>query len=78
MEIRLLIKWNKGNVVEYLIEILGFVLELSDYVFLIYMGDDILDEDVFKVNNNLFVMLMCYNIMISLVEYIYMVIYICM
>ncbi|KAJ8452708.1 hypothetical protein Cgig2_005044 [Carnegiea gigantea] len=47
LEIRPSIKWNKGNALEYLLETLGFA-ESSD-VLPIYVGDDVTDEDAFKV-----------------------------
>lgn len=47
LEIRPSIKWNKGNALEYLLETLGFA-ESSD-VLPIYIGDDVTDEDAFKV-----------------------------
>ncbi|KAL8160317.1 hypothetical protein V2J09_001854 [Rumex salicifolius] len=47
LEIRPLIKWNKGNALDYLLETLGFA-ELTD-VHPIYIGDDRTDEDAFEV-----------------------------
>ncbi|PKA60495.1 putative trehalose-phosphate phosphatase 6 [Apostasia shenzhenica] len=47
LEIRPLIKWDKGKALEFLLESLGFA-DSSD-VFPIYIGDDRTDEDAFKV-----------------------------
>ncbi|KAK6925958.1 Trehalose-phosphatase [Dillenia turbinata] len=47
MEIRPLIKWDKGHALEYLLEFLGF--GKSNDVLPIYIGDDQTDEDAFKV-----------------------------
>ncbi|KAL3619717.1 hypothetical protein CASFOL_034629 [Castilleja foliolosa] len=50
MEIRPLIKWDKGNALEFLLESLGYAE--SDDVFPVYIGDDRTDEDAFKVLRN--------------------------
>ncbi|CAA0840785.1 Probable trehalose-phosphate phosphatase I [Striga hermonthica] len=47
MEIRPLIKWDKGNALEFLLQSLGFA-ESND-VFPVYIGDDRTDEDAFMV-----------------------------
>ncbi|KAL6594031.1 hypothetical protein ACP70R_014268 [Stipagrostis hirtigluma subsp. patula] len=47
LEVRPMIKWDKGKALEFLLEALGFA-ERSD-VFPIYIGDDRTDEDAFKV-----------------------------
>ncbi|ONK55695.1 uncharacterized protein A4U43_C10F60 [Asparagus officinalis] len=47
LEIRPVIDWNKGKAVEFLLESLG--LNNRDDVLPIYVGDDITDEDAFKV-----------------------------
>ncbi|KAI5015194.1 hypothetical protein ZWY2020_056584 [Hordeum vulgare] len=47
LEVRPVIDWNKGKVVEFLLESLG--LSESDDVLPIYVGDDKTDEDAFKV-----------------------------
>ncbi|GER40280.1 haloacid dehalogenase-like hydrolase superfamily protein [Striga asiatica] len=47
MEIRPMIKWDKGNALEFLLESLGFA-ESND-VFPVYIGDDRTDEDAFMV-----------------------------
>ncbi|XP_058095973.1 probable trehalose-phosphate phosphatase C [Magnolia sinica] len=47
MEIRPSIKWDKGNALEYLLDTLGF--GSSTDVAPLYIGDDLTDEDAFKV-----------------------------
>lgn len=47
MEIRPRIQWNKGHALKYLLETLGF--DGSSDVFPMYIGDDLTDEDAFKV-----------------------------
>lgn len=47
LEIRPIIKWDKGKALEFLLESLGFA-NCTD-VFPIYIGDDRTDEDAFKV-----------------------------
>lgn len=47
MEIRPSIEWNKGHALEYLLETLG--LSNSSEVLPLYIGDDLSDEDAFKV-----------------------------
>lgn len=47
MEIRPSIEWNKGHALEYLLETLG--LSNSSDVLPLYIGDDLSDEDAFKV-----------------------------
>ncbi|GAB2226064.1 hypothetical protein Drorol1_Dr00021850 [Drosera rotundifolia] len=47
LEIRPIIKWDKGKALEFLLESLGFA-NCTD-VFPIYIGDDSSDEDAFKV-----------------------------
>lgn len=47
MEIRPRIQWNKGHALKYLLETLGF--DGSTDVFPMYIGDDLTDEDAFKV-----------------------------
>ncbi|KAI3943514.1 hypothetical protein MKW92_009705 [Papaver armeniacum] len=46
-EIRPTIKWDKGKALEFLLESLGYAN--STNVFPIYIGDDLTDEDAFKV-----------------------------
>ncbi|KAG9153096.1 hypothetical protein Leryth_012358, partial [Lithospermum erythrorhizon] len=48
LEIRPNIKWDKGNAVEFLLESLGYDANSND-VFAIFIGDDLTDEDAFKV-----------------------------
>nr|AFK47239.1 unknown [Medicago truncatula] len=50
LEIRPIIKWDKGRALEFLLESLGFAN--SKGVFPIYIGDDRTDEDAFKVLRN--------------------------
>uniref|UniRef100_A0A0A9FGR1 Trehalose 6-phosphate phosphatase n=1 Tax=Arundo donax TaxID=35708 RepID=A0A0A9FGR1_ARUDO len=50
LEVRPMIKWDKGKALEFLLESLGFA-ERGD-VFPIYIGDDRTDEDAFKVLRN--------------------------
>ncbi|MED6133579.1 hypothetical protein PIB30_029495 [Stylosanthes scabra] len=47
LEIRPSIEWNKGNAVEYFLDILG--LNASSNILPLYIGDDRTDEDAFKV-----------------------------
>jgi trehalose 6-phosphate phosphatase len=47
LEIRPVIKWDKGRALEFLLDALGFA-DRAD-VFPIYIGDDRTDEDAFKV-----------------------------
>ncbi|GAB2283430.1 hypothetical protein Dimus_017945 [Dionaea muscipula] len=47
LEIRPIIKWDKGNALEFLLQSLGF--SESNNVFPVYIGDDRTDEDAFKV-----------------------------
>ncbi|KAH8513608.1 hypothetical protein H0E87_006758 [Populus deltoides] len=47
LEVRPMIDWNKGKAVEFLLESLG--LSNRDDVLPIYIGDDLSDEDAFKV-----------------------------
>ncbi|THG06574.1 hypothetical protein TEA_023295 [Camellia sinensis var. sinensis] len=47
LEIRPIIKWDKGKALEYLLESLGYAN--SDNVLPVYIGDDRTDEDAFKV-----------------------------
>ncbi|XP_054789051.1 probable trehalose-phosphate phosphatase J [Prosopis cineraria] len=47
LEIRPIIKWDKGKALEFLLQSLGFTN--SEDVFPIYIGDDRTDEDAFKV-----------------------------
>ena len=47
LEIRPVIKWDKGRALEFLLGALGFA-DRAD-VFPIYIGDDRTDEDAFKV-----------------------------
>ncbi|WVZ57137.1 hypothetical protein U9M48_007564 [Paspalum notatum var. saurae] len=47
LEVRPMIKWDKGKALEFLLQSLGYA-ERSD-VFPIYIGDDRTDEDAFKV-----------------------------
>lgn len=47
MEIRPPINWDKGRALEYLLDTLGF--NGSSDVLPIYIGDDITDEDAFRV-----------------------------
>ncbi|KAL9406289.1 hypothetical protein Peur_003261 [Populus x canadensis] len=47
LEVRPMIDWNKGKAVEFLLESLG--LSNRDDVLPIYIGDDLTDEDAFKV-----------------------------
>jgi len=47
LEVRPMIKWDKGKALEFLLDSLGYA-ERSD-VFPIYIGDDRTDEDAFKV-----------------------------
>ncbi|GLJ36938.1 hypothetical protein SUGI_0746980 [Cryptomeria japonica] len=47
LEIRPLIKWHKGNALEFLLESLG--LASSSDVIPLYIGDDCTDEDAFNV-----------------------------
>lgn len=47
LEVRPMIDWNKGKAVEFLLESLG--LSNRDDVLSIYIGDDLSDEDAFKV-----------------------------
>lgn len=47
LEIRPVIKWDKGRALEFLLGALGFADR--DDVFPIYIGDDRTDEDAFKV-----------------------------
>ncbi|CAL4939701.1 unnamed protein product [Urochloa decumbens] len=47
LEVRPMIKWDKGKALEFLLDALGYA-ERSD-VFPIYIGDDRTDEDAFKV-----------------------------
>ncbi|MCL7043043.1 hypothetical protein MKW94_027060 [Papaver nudicaule] len=46
-EIRPTIKWDKGKALEFLLESLGYAN--STNVFPVYIGDDLTDEDAFKV-----------------------------
>ncbi|KAJ0558808.1 putative trehalose-phosphatase [Helianthus annuus] len=48
LEIRPVLKWDKGKAVEFLLESLG--LSSCDDVLPIYVGDDRTDEDAFKGN----------------------------
>ncbi|KAL3633978.1 hypothetical protein CASFOL_021032 [Castilleja foliolosa] len=50
LEIRPMIKWDKGNALEFLLESLGYAE--SNKVFPVYIGDDRTDEDAFKVLRN--------------------------
>lgn len=47
LEIRPIIKWDKGKALEFLLESLGY--ENCTDVFPIYIGDDRTDEDAFKI-----------------------------
>lgn len=47
LEVRPMVKWDKGKALEFLLDSLGYA-ERSD-VFPIYIGDDRTDEDAFKV-----------------------------
>ncbi|KAM3281849.1 putative trehalose-phosphate phosphatase H isoform X1 [Capsicum chacoense] len=47
LEIRPIIKWDKGKAIEFLLQSLGYAK--CDDVFPIYIGDDRTDEDAFKV-----------------------------
>lgn len=47
LEIRPIIKWDKGKALEFLLESLGY--ENCTHVFPIYIGDDRTDEDAFKI-----------------------------
>ncbi|RCV44533.1 hypothetical protein SETIT_9G381600v2 [Setaria italica] len=47
LEVRPMIKWDKGKALEFLLDALGYA-ERSD-VFPVYVGDDRTDEDAFKV-----------------------------
>lgn len=49
MEIRPSIKWDKGHALEYLLDTLGF--GNSTDALPLYIGDDLTDEDAFKVSN---------------------------
>ncbi|XP_076915131.1 putative trehalose-phosphate phosphatase F [Bidens hawaiensis] len=48
LEVRPVLKWDKGKAVEFLLKSLG--LSNRDDVLPIYIGDDKTDEDAFKVN----------------------------
>ncbi|MED6144309.1 hypothetical protein PIB30_014657 [Stylosanthes scabra] len=48
LEIRPSIEWNKGNAVEYFLDILGLNTASSN-ILPLYIGDDRTDEDAFKV-----------------------------
>ncbi|KAK7844095.1 putative trehalose-phosphate phosphatase j [Quercus suber] len=50
LEIRPIIKWDKGKALEFLLESLGYAS--SSDVFPVYIGDDQTDEDAFKVLRN--------------------------
>lgn len=47
LEVRPMIKWNKGDALEFLLDSLGY--GESNDVFPVYIGDDRTDEDAFKV-----------------------------
>ncbi|XP_031118259.1 probable trehalose-phosphate phosphatase H isoform X1 [Ipomoea triloba] len=47
LEVRPIIKWDKGKALEFLLESLGYAN--SDDVLPVYIGDDRTDEDAFKV-----------------------------
>jgi trehalose 6-phosphate phosphatase len=47
LEVRPIIKWDKGKALEFLLESLGYA-NCTD-VFPLYIGDDRTDEDAFKV-----------------------------
>jgi trehalose 6-phosphate phosphatase len=47
LEVRPMIKWDKGKALEFLLHVLGYA-DRSD-VFPVYIGDDRTDEDAFKV-----------------------------
>lgn len=49
LEVRPMIKWDKGKALEFLLESLGYDASSSDDVFPVYIGDDQTDEDAFKV-----------------------------
>ncbi|PKU72419.1 probable trehalose-phosphate phosphatase 6 [Dendrobium catenatum] len=50
LEIRPIIKWDKGRAMEFLLKSLGFA-DCKD-VLPVYIGDDLTDEDAFKVLRN--------------------------
>ncbi|KAK8966292.1 putative trehalose-phosphate phosphatase 6 [Platanthera guangdongensis] len=50
LEIRPIIKWDKGRAMEFLLESLGFAD--CNEVLPLYIGDDLSDEDAFKVLRN--------------------------
>ncbi|KAG2551568.1 hypothetical protein PVAP13_9KG377800 [Panicum virgatum] len=50
LEVRPMVKWDKGKALEFLLDSLGYA-ERSD-VFPIYIGDDRTDEDAFKVGTH--------------------------
>jgi len=49
LEVRPMIRWDKGKALEFLLSALGFADAAKDDVFPIYVGDDRTDEDAFRV-----------------------------
>ncbi|EER94771.1 hypothetical protein BDA96_01G377200 [Sorghum bicolor] len=49
LEVRPMIRWDKGKALEFLLTALGFADADKDDVFPIYVGDDRTDEDAFRV-----------------------------
>ncbi|NP_001141014.1 Probable trehalose-phosphate phosphatase 9-like [Zea mays] len=50
LEVRPMIRWDKGKALEFLLHALGFAADADrDDVFPIYVGDDRTDEDAFRV-----------------------------
>ncbi|XP_021309202.1 probable trehalose-phosphate phosphatase H [Sorghum bicolor] len=49
LEVRPMIRWDKGKALEFLLTALSFANAADKDVFLIYVGDDRTDEDAFRV-----------------------------